>query len=209
MTRLNMKIKINEIFQGIQGEGLFVGMPMNFIRFTKCNLNCRWCDTDFINGREMTVKEIIEKLNKKWGWVELTGGEPMLEENLLDLIEELHRKRFKVLLETNSTIFDSTVLEDCDFISADIKPPSSGNPVFDKDVIDYCFINQKKSQLKIVIQDYRDVEFFKKIYNSEYGNWILQPEWSSMKKLDYEKILKEIDKGVRIIPQIHKILEVR
>ncbi|MDI6810953.1 MAG: 7-carboxy-7-deazaguanine synthase QueE [archaeon] len=204
-----MNFKINEIFDSIQGEGLFVGVPMNFIRFTECNLQCRWCDTDFENGEILELNEILSRLNKKWKWVSLTGGEPMLEENLLGLIKELHEKEFKVLLETNGTIFDEEIFEECNFISVDIKPPSSGNPIYDKKVIDYLFKNPGKSQLKVVIQDNQDLEFFKGIYNEKYENWILQPEFSSMDKLDYEKILKVIGKNVRIIPQIHKILKVR
>ena len=204
-----MNFKINEIFDSIQGEGLFVGVPMNFIRFTECNLQCRWCDTDFENGEILELNEILSRLTKKWKWVSLTGGEPMLEENLHGLIKELREKEFKVFLETNGTIFDKEIFDECNFISVDIKPPSSGNPIYDKKVIDYLFKNPGKSQLKVVIQDNQDLEFFKGIYNEKYENWILQPEFSSMDKLDYEKMLKVIGKNVRIIPQIHKILKVR
>lgn len=204
-----MKFKINEIFDSIQGEGIFVGVPMNFIRFTECNLQCRWCDTDFENGEILELDEILSRLNKKWKWVSLTGGEPMLEDNLPGLIKELREKEFKVLLETNGTIFEKEIFEGCNFISVDIKPPSSGNPVYDKKVIDYLFKNPGKNQLKVVIQDKHDLEFFKGVYNGGYENWILQPEFSSMNKLDYEEILEVIGKNVRIIPQIHKILKVR
>ncbi len=93
-----MKFRINEIFSSIQGEGIFVGKAMNFIRFTKCNLKCNWCDTDFKKGNKMEVSEIIKKLNSALHWVSLTGGEPMLEENLLHLIKKLKQKNFKIFV---------------------------------------------------------------------------------------------------------------
>ncbi len=204
-----MKFKINEIFDSIQGEGLFVGTPMNFIRFCSCNLKCNWCDTDFHDGREMGLGDVLKKLNKAWAWVSLTGGEPMLEENLKVLIDSLHENQLKILLETNATIFDEKVFERCDFISADIKPPSSGNSVWDSKVMEYCFRNPGKSQLKIVIQNRGDVKFFQEVCQKDYPNWILQPEFNAMRKLDYGKILNLIPENVRIIPQVHRIMGVR
>lgn len=201
-----MKYMINEVFSSIQGEGLFVGKPMNFIRFCRCNLNCRWCDTRFAEGKEMEITAILQRLNKKWGWVSLTGGEPMLEENMKTLVEELHEEGFRILLETNSTIYDREIMDECDFISADIKPPSSGNPTWDHRVVEYCFSNPDKSQLKIVVQEVKDLKFFKSIYDRGYPNWILQPEWDAMAELDYRGIMEAIPENVRIIPQVHKIM---
>ena len=213
-TQSNTKIvfEVKEIFQSIQGEGLMLGIPMNFIRFARCNLKCKWCDTDFSDGKLLTPNEILSRLNKKLKWVSLTGGEPMLQENLIYLIEKLHEEKFSVLLETNGSIFNKKILDDSDFISADIKPPSSGNPVFDDRVVRYCIKNPERSQLKMVIKDGNDLKFFKQIYNKydgNYENWILQPEWNSISKLCGEGILMEIDENVRIIPQIHKILNLR
>jgi 7-carboxy-7-deazaguanine synthase len=204
-----MRYKINEIFHSIQGEGLMVGTPMNFIRFCKCNLSCEWCDTDFKEGREMEIDEILQKLKRKWVWVSLTGGEPLLEEKLGELVEELHKNNFRIYLETNSTIYDREIMEDSDFISADVKPPSSGNPVWDQRVMDYCFRNPGKSQLKMVIQDHADMEFFRRIYRGDYPHWILQPESGVADELGYVRMLEEIPGNVRIIPQIHKIMEVK
>jgi len=204
-----MKFKVNEIFDSIQGEGMFAGKPMNFIRFCSCNLKCKWCDTDFKKGRDMEIDEILYRLNRKWVWVSLTGGEPMLEGNLDKLMDELHDNYFKILLETNATIFNEKIFEKSDFISADIKPPSSGNVGWDLKVTDYCIKNPERSQLKVVIQNDEDLEFFQGIYREDYPNWILQPEWSVMRKLDYGKILNSILENVRIIPQLHKVMKVK
>ena len=202
-------MKVNEIFQSIQGEGLMVGIPMNFIRFCQCNLSCEYCDTDFEDGEEMGILEIIEKLNKGFHWVSLTGGEPMLEENLMDLINELRAEGFKILLETNGTLFDKEIFDTCEFLSVDIKGPSSGDLDYSNEAFDYCLGNPAKSQLKFVIKDMADFEFFHKVYREGYPNWILQPEWSSVSNLNYDLIINAINDNVRIIPQVHKLMGVR
>ncbi len=207
-----MKYKINEIFVSIQGEGLLVGEPMNFIRFTQCNINCTWCDTDFGEGEFMSPEEILGKLDKEFEWVSLTGGEPMLEENLCGLIMELKHENYRVFLESNGTLFNKEIFDLCDFISIDIKPPSSGHVGCHRmDVFSFCLKNPEKTQVKVVIQDKEDVEFFRRIYKKEYLHWILQPEYDSMREVDYGKILDMLKgKGnVRIIPQVHKIIGVR
>jgi 7-carboxy-7-deazaguanine synthase len=204
-----MKYSVNEIFASIQGEGLFVGKLMNFIRFSRCNLACKWCDTKFEECEELNEKEIIKKLDKRIRWVSLTGGEPMLENGLAGLIDTLHAAGYKVLLETNSTIYDKRILDEVDYISADIKPPSSGNSTWDKRVINYCFKNPKKSQIKIVFQNSGDIDFFLELYKGSYPNWILQPETSSLRSLGFMRLLKRIPDNVRIIPQTHKIMKVR
>jgi len=71
------KYLVNEVFSSIQGEGIYVGTPMNFIRFCKCNLGCRWCDTSYQKGVEMSIPCILKKLDKRIPWVSLTGGEPL------------------------------------------------------------------------------------------------------------------------------------
>jgi 7-carboxy-7-deazaguanine synthase len=204
-----MKYAVNEIFSSIQGEGLFIGRLMNFIRFTKCNLACRWCDTDFSECEELEEKEILKKLDKRIMWVSLTGGEPMLEENLAALMDSLHARGYKILLETNSTIYNKRILEEADFISADIKPPSSGNSRWDERVISYCLRNPKKSQIKVVFQDDADVDFFLELYKKSYPNWVLQPESGSLPRIGFAGLLKKIPDNVRIIPQTHKIMLVK
>lgn len=206
-----IKFKINEIFCSIQGEGILTGIPMNFIRFTKCNLKCGWCDTKFSDGADMAISEIERKLNKKITWLSLTGGEPMLEEDLLILIKKLKKKKYKVLLETNGTLFDKKIFSPCNFISIDLKPPSSGNCRYNDAALGYCLGNPKKSQVKIITQDDNDLKFFKNIFNNnkKYPNWIIQPEWSARKKIDYFRIIRMFGNNIRIIPQIHKILGIR
>jgi 7-carboxy-7-deazaguanine synthase len=205
-----MKFRIKEIFSSIQGEGLLVGTPMNFIRFTRCNLSCKWCDTDFEGGKEMHEGEILKGLNSRVRWVSLTGGEPMMEKHLLSLIKKLKSGGYRIFLETNGTKFDEKIFHNVDFISIDLKAPSSGNSLFGGKVLGYALKHPKKTQLKVVVQRGEDEKFFESIYKGKerYDNWILQPEWSSRRKVEYGKMIKRFPK-VKIIPQVHKILDLR
>lgn len=99
------KYLVNEIFYSLQGEGHNTGTPAVFVRFSKCNLACPFCDTDHYEGRPMTADEIIEAV-EMWPDVELlvlTGGEPMLQVDDA-LVEQIHACTIKrVAVETNGT----------------------------------------------------------------------------------------------------------
>jgi 7-carboxy-7-deazaguanine synthase len=206
----DVRYKVNEVFSSIQGEGIFVGLPMNFIRFTRCNLSCKWCDTAYSQGVELSCASILKKLDKKIRWVSLTGGEPMMEKDLSYIISVLKGIGFKVLLETNGSIFDKKIFSSCDHISLDLKAPSSGNCAHSPDALQYCLRHPKKSQIKVVVQDPSDLRFFAKMHSfgEEYPNWIIQPEWSRINELGYSKIISKFP-CVRVIPQMHKLLKVR
>ena len=83
-------MKINEIFYSIQGEGIQSGLPTIFIRLTGCNLRCSYCDTKYayIKGKHLSIDEISLKLKEfPCNTVCITGGEPLLHENILELIK--------------------------------------------------------------------------------------------------------------------------
>lgn len=104
--------KVNEIFYSLQGEGGLAGTPMVFVRFSNCNLRCKWstqgfdCDTEFVSGRTMSEGDILQeaaRLNPKGGWLLFTGGEPGLQ--LTDsLINQAHEAGWQCAVETNGTI---------------------------------------------------------------------------------------------------------
>ena len=122
------KIKVNEIFYSIQGESSFAGLPCVFIRFTHCNLRCSYCDTEyaFYDGKELTINEIIKEVDQyKCHLVEITGGEPLLQENIYPLIQDLFNHNYEVLLETGGHLDISQVDKRVKIIM-DIKCPSSG-----------------------------------------------------------------------------------
>ena len=98
-------MKVNEIFLSIQGESSSIGKPTIFVRFTGCNLRCSYCDTKYAytEGIEMTISEIMSKIESfSYKRVCLTGGEPLLQEDIQDLLDRL--KDYEVSIETNGSI---------------------------------------------------------------------------------------------------------
>jgi 7-carboxy-7-deazaguanine synthase len=97
-------LTINEIYHSIQGESTWVGQPCVFVRLTFCNLRCNYCDTEyaFYEGKKRALKEIIESVAAfRCSLVEITGGEPLLQKNVLPLMSMMCDAGYTVLLETS------------------------------------------------------------------------------------------------------------
>jgi 7-carboxy-7-deazaguanine synthase len=100
-------MQITEIYKSLQGESTYAGLPCVFVRLTGCNLRCSWCDTEysFYGGKRMTPEHVfdeVQKLSPGGGLVEITGGEPMLQEReVVPLMQQLFDSGYKVLLETS------------------------------------------------------------------------------------------------------------
>ena len=100
-------MQITEIYKSLQGESTYAGLPCVFVRLTGCNLRCSWCDSEytFYGGRKMTAEEVLDevkRLGPDEGLVEITGGEPMLQEReLVPLMRQLVDSGYRVLLETS------------------------------------------------------------------------------------------------------------
>ena len=96
-------LKVNEIYHSIQGESTNAGLLCVFIRLTGCNLRCTYCDTEyaFFEGKERSIDEIIEEVKKyNCKLVEVTGGEPLMQDESIKLMKKLCDKDFDVMLET-------------------------------------------------------------------------------------------------------------
>ena len=94
---------VNEIFYSLQGEGFYSGTPSVFIRFSGCNLQCPFCDTQHQQGRTMSEEEIVEEVGKYKGrHVVITGGEPSLQLTA-SLVDKLHAIGKYIAVETNGT----------------------------------------------------------------------------------------------------------
>ncbi len=103
MPRVEPQLTVNEIYQSIQGESTFAGLPCVFVRLTFCDLRCSWCDTAyaFYEGEKMTLDAICERVETfKCPLVELTGGEPLLQPASIPLMKQLCDRGYRVLLET-------------------------------------------------------------------------------------------------------------
>ena len=201
-------MRICEIFNSIQGEGLTMGAPTVFVRTVGCNLRCSWCDTgySFDGGTEMSVDEVIDRVGDCFR-VCFTGGEPMLQPDALELIQGLISRGIQVVLETNGSIDLSSVPNDpLVMISMDIKCPSSG--MTDRMLLSNLDLLSKKDQLKFVIKDERDLDFAVNFLREHQvdTNVIFGPVGGT-DRLEWlvDRVLKE-KMDVRVLPQLHKII---
>ncbi len=121
-------LTINEIFYSIQGESSRMGLPCVFVRLTECNLRCTYCDTEyaFYEGKERTIESIIDEVRTyNCNLVEITGGEPLLQEPVYELMTRLCDLGYEVMLETSGNILTDRVDARVRKI-IDMKTPSSG-----------------------------------------------------------------------------------
>ena len=155
-------MQITEIYKSIQGESTYAGLPCVFVRLTVCNLRCNWCDSEytFTGGHPMTLEEVeteVESLSPRGGLVEITGGEPMLQEReLVPLMQRLLRSGYTVLLETSGERPLEHVPKGVIKI-VDVKCPDSGEPdTFNMDNLDAL---EAHDEVKFVLSDRSDYEF--------------------------------------------------
>ena len=121
-------LTINEIFHSIQGESTHVGRPCVFVRLTACDLRCSWCDTPyaFHEGRKMSLDEVIDRVRGyECDLVEITGGEPLLQQEVYPLMDRLLAGGRTVMLETGGHLSVDRVPEAVIRI-IDVKCPGSG-----------------------------------------------------------------------------------
>ena len=152
---------INEIFHSIQGESTHAGRPCVFVRLTYCNLRCSYCDTEyaFTEGREMRFDEIMGAI-RAFGCtlVEITGGEPLFQPNVIGLMGLLCDGGFEVLLETGGSL-DISAVDDRVKRIIDFKCPSSG--MEKKNLWKIMDGLRPSDEVKFVIGDRGDYEWAK------------------------------------------------
>ena len=156
-------MKVCEIFSSIQGESSFAGIPCTFIRLTGCNLRCSYCDTShaYYEGQEFTVDEVIREVQRTGiNLVEITGGEPLLQNEAHLLIKRLIDEGYKVLVETNGSQ-DIKKIDKKAIVILDIKTPNSGmSKEMDFSNLDYI---KSSDEIKFVITNREDYEWSKDI----------------------------------------------
>jgi 7-carboxy-7-deazaguanine synthase len=159
---------ITEIFKSIQGEGSRSGLPCIFVRLTGCNLRCTWCDTAyaFHGGKKISVEDVVARVDELGGrtgdgkpalaLVELTGGEPLLQEEIYPLADRLLSAGHTVLIETSGERFIGRLPKEVIKI-VDVKCPDSGEPGrFEMRNLAELSSND---EVKFVISSRRDYEF--------------------------------------------------
>ena len=218
---------ITEIFKSIQGEGSRSGLPCIFVRLTGCNLRCTWCDTAyaFHGGKKMSVEDVTARVHELSGrsaegkpvvgLVELTGGEPLLQEDIYPLADRLLAKGYTLMIETSGERFIGRLPKEVIKI-VDVKCPDSGEP----DTFDLRNLAELSSndEVKFVLTSRRDYEFarefsleqrlaervkeivFSPVHDDPEGKWTgLEP------RLLVEWMLED-GLNVRLGLQLHKIV---
>jgi 7-carboxy-7-deazaguanine synthase len=163
----NTVLTVNEIFHSIQGESTYAGEPCVFVRLTACDLRCSWCDTPyaFYEGRKMSIGEVTAEV-ERYGcrMVEITGGEPLLQQDVYPLMSSLLASGKTVLLETGGHRSIEHVPSGVIRI-VDVKCPGSGEAAR----MDWSNLQRVTAadQVKFVIKDRVDYEYARDIVSRE------------------------------------------
>ena len=152
-------LTVNEIFYSIQGESTYAGRPCVFVRLTACDLRCSWCDTPyaFVEGRKVSVDDLVKEVERHdCPLVEITGGEPLLQEDVYPLMDCLLADGKTVLIETGGHLSVERIPAAVVKVM-DIKCPGSG----EADRADWKNLDRLRGQdqVKFVIRDRVDYEY--------------------------------------------------
>ena len=207
------KLLISEIFTSIQGESNYAGKVFFFIRLAVCNLDCSYCDTKYAFDKEkasvLSINEIVEQAVRSGiSLVEITGGEPLLQKNVLSLCDELIENGLSVLMETNGSLLISDINPKVTRI-IDCKCPSSGESgKMNFDNFSYMSAND---EVKFVLVNEEDYIYAKSVISRHKLTNITQKILFSpvLGKLEPKLLSKWMirDKSsARLQLQLHKII---
>lgn len=201
---------VTEIFYSIQGESSYAGLPCAFVRLTGCPLRCAWCDTaySFKGGKRLSIAAIQEEISKyKTSLVELTGGEPLAQENSLELMESLLASGYKVLIETSGSEDIAKVPKDVCIIM-DIKCPAS--KMHEKMLWSNLDHIKSSDELKFVIASRDDFEWalekIKTLELEKLCQLLFSPAWGLVSPQTLSEWLLESGVKARLNLQLHKFI---
>lgn len=201
-------LNISEIFYSLQGESTFSGLPCVFVRLAECNLRCSFCDTKYayeINYTK-TIPELINEIKKYLPvkLVTITGGEPLLQDNVHELMDMLLEKQYTILLETNGSLPLDHLPKQV-YKIMDIKTPGSG--MSDKMLWDNIALLDSKDEIKFVVKDKKDFTWsIKKIeeFNLEKMNVLFSPAYKQLDVKELASWMLETKKDIRLQIQLQK-----
>jgi len=220
-----MGMRLNEFFISIQGEGSRSGRPCAFVRFTACNLRCTYCDTEyaFYEGEECTRSDLVKKVVESGvSMVCVTGGEPMLQEEIIPFLEDLTSAGLEVLLETGGSKDLKDVPTGVVKI-VDIKTPGAmktgGDAVYAQSEafrkLHFCYENLDSllstDELKFVLTSRADYDWAK-AFIQEHGLFekvatiLMSPEHEGVEAQELVSWILEDGLPVRLNLQVHKYI---
>ncbi len=203
-------MKVCEIFTSIQGESSYAGLPCTFVRLVGCNLRCVYCDTQYAygNGFDMSVEEVISHVKLvSVNLVEITGGEPLLQDETLHLIRNLLNEGYEALIETNGALS----IKDIDsraVIIMDVKTPGSCMSS-EMDYSNFEYI-KPSDEIKFVICSREDYDWSKKIISDHKLKGrckiLFSPALGMVVPANLARWIVEDRLDVRLNIQIHKYI---
>ena len=201
-------LNIIEVFRSVQGESSLAGLPTTFIRLAACNLRCTWCDTPYSFGRgnPQALTSIIEQVKTNGcPYVCVTGGEPLLQENVFFLMSELSEKGYRVSLETGGSLPIDQV-DPLVKIILDIKCPGSG--MSEKNLWQNLSLLKPTDEVKFVILDRRDYDYAKEVCEKYQltENVLFSPAFDQLETKTLVEWILEDQLPVRLNLQIHKFI---
>lgn len=204
------ELVVNEIFHSIQGESSHMGRPCVFIRLTYCNLRCVYCDTEyaFHEGRTMTLTEILAAIEPyQCKLVEVTGGEPLVQEGTCELLRSLCDSGYETLLETGGSIDISRVDARVKRI-VDFKCPGSGMAT--KNLWTNVHYLTPVDEVKFVVGSKEDFEWSLGMIDRHQIDKrcvvLMSPVFGVVTPLELAEWILESRQNVRFQPQIHKYI---
>jgi 7-carboxy-7-deazaguanine synthase len=204
-------LTVNEIFHSIQGESTLAGVPCVFVRLTACDLRCRWCDTPyaFHEGRKLSVDEVVAQV-EAYGCptVEITGGEPLLQADVIPLTTQLLARGYRVMVETGGHRSIAGVPAGVIRI-VDIKCPGSGES--DRNDWSNLALLTSLDQVKFVLADRADYEFARDVITREHladrcGAVLLSPVHGELALKPLAEWILADRLPVRLQVQLHKYI---
>ena len=204
-------LTVNEIFYSIQGEATRAGEPCVFVRLTACDLRCSWCDTPyaFYEGRKRSISDVIAEVEQhQCRLVEITGGEPLLQEEAIPLMETLLERGYTVMLETGGhrplAGVPARVIK-----IMDVKCPGSGES--DKNYWPNLDELTRQDEVKFVVKDRADYEFARSVIDerglpARVGAVLLSPVHGVLDPKTLSEWMLADHLPARLQLQLHKLI---
>ena len=204
-------LQLIEIFASVQGETSYSGLPTTFIRLAACNLRCSWCDTSYSFGKGQTwqISQILEQVKQKGcPYVCVTGGEPLLQPLVHDLMRKLCDLEYVVSIETGGSL-STFEIDPRVKIILDIKCPGSG--MSHKNL--WSNLNHLKTndEVKFVLVDRQDYDYAKEICQkyqlfSKTSHILFSPVHNVLNSKSLVQWILEDKLNIRLNLQLHKFI---